>query len=154
MINCNRLSSNLAIPVQGTFYSTASVAPVISGTINVLPNTLYKVKIEVARTDTDDANEKVSSIILNGENFGSCNPNGQACNPPTYYDCKYVNHGDSLTTQTVQSSDEQITIELHYSDEVEMVNVLNDPKYPCTWNNTLVSAVARVTLTPTEGEIN
>ena len=123
-----------------TFYSSSRHAPVISGTIDVVPNQLYQVGIEVMRTDTDSETEKVSNIKMNSESFGSCNPDGaqHAC---TYYDCSHRNHGDYLIKTSIRSSTGQIAVELNYSGGVNL-------EATCTWNNIKVTAVARVSLTP------
>ena len=129
------------VAVQDTFYSTMSKGPVIKGTIKVVPNQLYNVRIEVMRSDTDNEREKIEDIIMNSDSFGSCNPDGiKDC---SYYDCSQNNHGDYLTKQTIKSSDGQVNIQLTYTSAVEMKE--------CVHEGFKVSAVARVTLTPIEG---
>ena len=46
---------------------------------------VYRVKIEILRTDTDDGNE-YATITLGGYNYGTCNPNG-GLNACTWFTC-------------------------------------------------------------------
>ena len=113
--------------------------------MDVVQNQSYRVKVEVLRTDTEDPDEKVSAITLNGEHFGSCNPDGGQAEC-SYFDCLRPNNGDYLNKTVIRSSDGQIRIELRYSNNVHNV--------PCPLNGISVTAAARVTLTPIQGEIN
>ena len=124
-----------------TFYSNSSKAPIIHGTFGVVANQLYHVQIEVMRTDTGSSDEKVSSITLNDASFGSCNPDGDD-NECTYYECPYSNNVDHLTKQEIYSIDDQIEIELRYTDTVDSTQPV------CPGNNTFVTAAVRVTLDP------
>ena len=97
------------------------------------------------RTDTQDENEKVLNITINGEDFGSCNPDGIDCNC-TFYDCSQDHWGDHLTKQEVRAMDGKINVRIIYSADV-------DYRPCCFLDDTLVTAGARVSLTPPDGII-
>ena len=109
------------VTVQDVFYSTTMVAPIVRGNFSVDPNQWYFVRIEVMRGDTDQAHEKVSSITINGDNVGSCNPSGSGdC---TFFDCPFenqTNQADHLKVTSIRSVGELIDIELSYSSQVDI----------------------------------
>ena len=116
--------------------------------MDVNPYQLYHVKIEVMKTDLDGADERIDDIYINGENFGSCNPDANDC---TYWDCSQSNHGDSLTKSFIRSSNGLVNIRLLYSSTVN--NCEHTCLHHCSWNSIKVQALAHVTLTPFEGNI-
>ena len=138
----------LIVPVEAIFYSTARIGPVITGTMDVNPYQVYHVKIEVMKTDLDGADERIDAIYINGEHFGSCNPDANDC---TYWDCSKSNHGDSLTKTFIRSNNGLVNIRLLYSSTVN--NCEHTCTHHCSWNNIKVQALAHVTLTPYEGNI-
>ena len=108
----------LAIIVQETFYSTTTSGPVITGTITVVANQQYQVKIEVMKIDMNTVStEYVSSITMNGANYGTCFGNGQGeCD--VYQDCSVNIGGHALTQTTITSSSSSISVVLTHTSEV------------------------------------
>ena len=67
-------------------------------------------QVEVLRNDLGSADEKVSSIKLNGTPIGSCNPDGGD------YDCTFYNcPSGSLTKTTYTPTGTTINVELVYT---------------------------------------
>ena len=130
----------MATECRETFYSTTTPGPVITGTINVVANQQYQVKIEVMKIDMDDVTEYVSSITLNGANYGTCFANGASqCN--VYQDCSANLGGQALTQNTITSSSSSISVVLTHTSSVNCC--------ACTYAGVSAYAVARITLTPT-----
>ena len=122
--------------------------------IKVYPGQLYSVSVEVLRNGLGNADDKVSNIRLNGENIGTCNPDGSDTDC-TFYDCDSF-----LTAKEFSSNSETLTFKLDY--------VGNSQSCSCdtnTWecssklefdevdSPTIMSAVARITLIPATGKI-
>ena len=130
-----------------TFYSTTADGPVITETINVIPDQTYFVKIAIAGIDLSSSGEYVSSITMNGENFGSCGGNCDTC-CSTWFDCSndVYGLGRVLTKNTVKSSNGRIDIQLTYTSTVGCCR--------CNWQNIQVQALANITLIPMQGESN
>ena len=73
-------------------------------------------QVEVLRNDLGSADEKVSSIKLNGTPIGSCNPDGGDYDC-TFYNCASSNHqGQSrLTKTTYTPTGTTINVEMVYT---------------------------------------
>ena len=56
-------------------------------TLPVVPKVRYGIKVEVLLNDLSDAEEKVSSIELNGIKIGECNPESSGCTAQGLSDC-------------------------------------------------------------------
>ena len=129
-----------ATTVQEAFYSTTTSGPTITGTITVVANQQYQVKIEVMKIDMNSNHEYVSSITLNGASYGTCNGNGQGqCD--VYQDCSVNIGGHALTQNTITSSSSSISVVLTHTSSVNCC--------ACTYAGVSAYAVARITLTPT-----
>ena len=140
--------------MQQIFTSSTITGPVVRGTLNVVPHQRYAVQIEIIRGDLDTApDERVSSITLNGNNFGSCFPGGPVdC---SWYDCSISNSGFRFTGTTIQSSNGRIDVRLTYTSGVnydpgcycDPINALCQKGNSSTLQNAVLStAAARVTL--------
>ena len=66
-------------------------------------------QVEVLRNDLGEANEKVTSIKLNGTPIGSCNPDGGD------YDCTFYNCASALSQTTYTPTGTTINVELVYT---------------------------------------
>ena len=132
--------------LQETFYSTKRGGPVITGAIYGIPNQVYRVKIEVLKIDLDHGHEYVSSITLNGKNFGTCTGMGtNDCG--SFHDCSQNIDGYVTTRNSITSTNGRINIVLRYTPSVNCCQ--------CTWKGIPnVQAVARITLNTIAGEIN
>ena len=129
-------------------------AKTYDGTINVTPNLLYNVKVEVLRNDLGDAHEKLSQISFDGINFGECNPPGDdyACD---FFDCK-----SGLQKTEISSTTGNINVALTYVGHSHDCNC-NKKTWDCSaekgrkghnpGHKSPMIAAARVTLTPKEG---
>ena len=106
--------------------------PLISGSIPVIQDQLYTVKVELMLTDLD-GDDEYADITLNGISFGQCNPSGgqQSC---TWHICS------ALTQSIIQTSTSSISVYIQYSDEVD--------DFPCEVDGRNAPAIARVTLIP------
>ena len=114
--------------------------------IQVTPNEIYDMKLEVLQNDLEQASEKVEEIIINGINIGECNPPGSDTDC-TFYDCT-----SSLGIKEVSSQSGTIPVQLKY--------IGNEHDCDCnkvTWKcqpqkneagQTHVVAAARITLSP------
>ena len=117
--------------------------------IKVYPGKVYRVGVEVLRNGLANADAKVSKIRLNGENIGTCNPDGSDTDC-TFYDCDSF-----LTAKEFSSNSEAITFKLYYDGNSESCSCDTN-----TWDcsstlefdqvdsPTIMSAVSRITLTP------
>ena len=105
--------------MQETFYSTTTSGPTITGTITVVANQQYQVKIEVMKIDMNDvASEYVSSITMNGASYGTCFGNGQGeCN--VYQDCSANLGGQALTQTTITPSSSSVSVVLTHTSAVD-----------------------------------
>ena len=123
--------------------------------ITVYPGKLYSVSVEVLRNGLENADAKVSKIRLNGENIGTCNPDGSDT------DCTFYACDSFLTAKDFSSNSETLTFKLDY--------VGNSDSCSCdtnTWecsstlefdelhSPTIMSAVSRITLTPATCKIS
>ena len=127
-----------ATTVTATFYSTTSSAPKITGTLTVVANQQYGVKIEIMRIDQNGADEYVSSITLNGASYGTCTGGANGCD--VYQDCSVNNGGYALTQNTITPTSSSVSVELQYTSAVNCCT--------CTYSGVQAQAVARITLTP------
>ena len=120
-------------------------------TIQIVPRQKYWMKFEVLRNDMNDAEEKVSRIEINGQDFGECDP------PGPDYDCTFFNCAPEIVKNQIVSEDGKLQVKItfqgHSHDcdcdkstwkcEPEANDPLQrDPKlFP-------IVAAARITLTP------
>ena len=63
--------------------STAYYSPSASATMDVTPNELFAVTVEILRNDLGSASERVTAIRIDGVKIGDCNPDGGD------YDCTF-----------------------------------------------------------------
>ena len=138
--------------VQKTFYNTSLIVPYsLNGKLNVIPYTLYSIKVETVVNDMGDDLEKVSAIRIDNQLIGSCNPNGidGDCG---FFNCGISRLGDGLTRTTIQPTRTVINFEMVFSSEVnQQLCTCNTVSGSCGNTrafNTLMSVTARVTLTP------
>ena len=98
--------------VQAELYSSAiTQEPVIAGTIPLVPNALYGLKVEILETDFDTDDEFVN-VTINGESVGICSPSCEGC-------CNW--HYCSKLDKTVErSSNNSIFVQLAYSEGVNI----------------------------------
>ena len=106
------------------------------------------------RNGLGNGDSKVSKIKLNGQNIGECNPDGldDDC---TFFDCD-----SSLTEKQFASDSETLTLKLHYVGNSEKCSC-DTSTWECSSNlesdeansPTIMTAVARITLTPIKCEI-
>ena len=125
--------------------------PIYESTINVVPNVDYNVKIEVLRNDLGEEYEKVSEIAIDGVVIGDCNPDGDD------YDCTFFDCQDSIQNSTITSETGSILVALTYQNhswdcdcDKETWACSKENENP-TW--TPMTAVARITLSPANGNI-
>ena len=143
------------VTVQRLF-PTANHPPILRGTLTVVPNQEYLVKIEAMSSDMDSSSEYISSITMNGNNFGSCYAGKHDC---TFYDCSIPKNGHSLHPTTIQSTSANIDIKLTYTSQVNLklcycnTTAGTCSKHQSESNTPLQYAAALVTLIPT-GEIH
>ena len=122
--------------------------------IKVYPGQLYSVSVEVLRNGLGNAEDKVSNIRLNGENIGTCNPDGSDT------DCTFYACDSSLTAKDFSSNSGTITYKLDYVGNSESCSC-DTNTWECSStlefdevdSPTIMSAVARITLTPTTCKI-
>ena len=120
----------------------------MKGKIDGVPNQMYQVNVEVMNTGipNDPFGSGYKILIGCGPTFkdriGLCQPT-RALSPCAYYDCARKNQGMSLYKEPIVCSDGKFEIEILYPEQKET--------YSCMLKNNVVSAVARVTLTPLEG---
>ena len=108
------------------------------------------VSIEVLRNGLGNADDKVSKIKLNGQNIGECNPDGLDD------DCTFFNCDSSLSEKEFSSNSETLTFKLEYVGNSENCSC-DTSTWECSStlesdeldSPTVMSAVARITLTPT-----
>ena len=138
-----------SVEVQKIAWSSTRIAPRLDLTMYTTPNQWFRLKIEVMRTDTDDRDEKVSDVKINGRSIGACNPDGEA-NKCTFHDCSLNKNvlGDYLADTILRSNEEgRWKFELEYSHTV-------DAKPECNYNNqNRVQAAVGVSLDPIEGSL-
>ena len=116
--------------VQTLSSASPSSGPLIASTLDVVSGKVYRVKIEILRTDTASSDE-YATIELDGHNFGTCSPNGSD-GDCTWYTCP------SLIFNEITARDHIMQIRIKYSYEVSISNGV------C---NGVQAASARVTLT-------
>jgi hypothetical protein len=117
--------------------------------INVYPGKVYLVSVEVLRNGLGNDDDKVSKIRLNGNNIGTCNPDGSDTDC-TFYDCD-----STLTEKEFSSNSETLTFKLDYVGNSESCSC-DTSTWECSSNMesdevdspTAMTAVARITLTP------
>ena len=122
--------------------------------IKVYPGKVYQVAVEVLQNGLANADAKVSKIRLNGENIGTCNPDGSDTDC-TFYDCDSF-----LTAKVFSSNSETLTFKLDYVGNSESCSC-DTNTWECSStlefdevdSPTIMSAVARITLTPTTRKI-
>ena len=102
----------LLLLVQAEYYSSAvTQEPVITGTIPLVPNALYGLKVEILETDFDTDDEFVS-VAINGDSVGICRPSCEGC-------CNW--HYCSNLNKTIERSDNNsIFVQLKYSEGVNI----------------------------------
>ena len=150
------------LTVQNVFYTTPSSIPSdrkLSGSLTVVANTQYSIKMEIIRSDLNSATEYVESIKMNGVNFGSCNPTGpdsESTNDCTWYDCSSI-----LSPTSITPTSTTITVELTYTSDSDYIRCYCDrtassSSASCseTSGADAIYAAVRVTLTSLNGEIN
>ena len=109
--------------------------------MNVIPNLAYHVRVEIQRTDTDGSNEH-ADITIDGKRFGRCNPTGS--NDCGWHDCSSSN---SMYVRDFFSNDGVVDFRASYSRDVDSGGRL------CTYNGISTYGIARVTLTPKNGNV-
>ena len=115
---------------------------------------MYIVSIEVLRNGLGNANSKVSKIKLNGQNIGECNPDGSDD------DCTFFNCDSSISEKEFSSNSEKLTLKLEYVGNSENCSC-DKSTWECSSalesdeldSPTVLSAVARITLTPAKCKI-
>ena len=124
---------------------------VYSKKVSVVSNLVYAIKIEVLQNDLGAAHEKVSHIVINGVNYGECNPPGKD-KDCTFYDCT-----PSLKSTTVVSTTDVMSFKLAYQHHSRDCNC-NLSNWECQSEDLRsngrapIIAAARITLTPIHGK--
>ena len=100
------------LSVQAELSSSAvTQEPVITGTIPLVPNALYGLKVEILETDFDTDDEFVS-VAINGDSVGICRPSCEGC-------CNW--HYCSNLNKTVErSNNNSVFVQLEYSEGVNI----------------------------------
>lgn len=127
-----------AVTVSKTFGSTAE-PPLIDGSLlNVVPNQLYSVKVELMQTDLSSSSE-YAAISLNGVSYGNCDGGNYCDGCCGWFDCN-----SQLSNNQITSSSSSISVRLVYS------NAVQSSHSACTDSMSGQSGggVARVILTP------
>ena len=119
------------------------------GTITVVPNLRYELKVEVLRNDLGRKDEKVSDITMNGVIIGGCNPDGDD------YDCTFYDCTSSLKQTTIFSHTASIKASLHFRGHSRDCDC-DKNTWECSKEDTKphftpMKAVARITLSPIGG---
>ena len=128
--------------VQKTFttkrWCTYCSTPSIDGSIQVLPNHWYRLRIEAIRK------EQIRNIKVDGRSIGTCNPDGNNC---TFYDCSQNKTDIHLSGNIIRSNKQgKVRIQVRFSSGTR--------KSPyCKWKNENVDGLVRVSLYPMEGTI-
>ena len=104
--------------------------PLIDGHVLVEANKIYSVKVELMLTDLDGSSE-YADIIIDGIDFGRCNPSG------TQMSCEWY----TCTEKQVSISNSIISVNIQYGSEVGDLG-------KCTSDGQTGHGVARITLTP------
>ena len=104
--------------------------PLINGHVLVEANKMYSVKVELMLTDLDGSSE-YADIIIDGIDFGRCNPSG------TQMSCEWY----TCTEKQVSISNSIISVNIQYGSEVGDLG-------KCTSDGQTGHGVARITLTP------
>ena len=100
------------LSVQAELSSSAvTQEPVITGTIPLVPNALYGLKVEILETDFDTEDEFVN-VSINGESVGICRPSCEGC-------CNW--HYCSNLNKTVErTNNNSVFVQLGYSEGVNI----------------------------------
>ena len=77
-------------------------------TIQIVPRQKYWMKFEVLRNDMNDADEKVSRIEINGQDFGDCDP------PGPDYDCTFFNCAPEIVKNQIASEDGKLQVKITF----------------------------------------
>ena len=102
----------LLLLVQAEYYSSAiTQEPVLTGTIPLVPNALYGLKVEILETDFD-THEEFVNVTINGESVGICSPSCEGC-------CNW-HHCSNLNKTVERSNNNSVSIELAYSEGVNI----------------------------------
>ena len=104
--------------------------PLINGYVLVEVNKIYSIKVELMLTDLDGSSE-YADIIIDGIDFGRCNPSG------TQMSCEWY----TCTEKQVSISNSIISVNIQYGSEVGDLG-------KCTSDGQTGHGVARITLTP------
>ena len=138
--------------MQKTIQIETFPALYVNGTLSVLPNVLYEVKIQILHLEVNNSSREATSIVLDGHNMGSCHPNGTSnCE---FYNCSDETNRSNLTKTTIEPKNETIELEIYYNDPVENGSACfcNTSDYSCnktmaSHDLTPVTASAHITLT-------
>ena len=79
-----------------------------TGTATVVPGATYTIKTEILRNDLGSADERVTSILVDGVELGGCNPDGGD------YDCTFFDCSSTAETHTITPTSNELHFELHY----------------------------------------
>ena len=130
---------------QVIFYDKSDgIAPIIQGTIFVVPMVRYVIKVEIQRTDTNHGKWNIIDIGINGNQFGKCNPDGGPDGHCTWYECAE----DLIGAKIIWSSNGTIDFAAKYSSASSLLGLESSK---CTWNNIETFGIARVTVFPVGG---
>ena len=138
------------MPITHVVYGEGKTAKATyEDVLEVRPDIVYSIKIEVLRNDLGDFSEKVSSIALNGEFIGDCNPDGGD------YDCTFFDCARTLSTKRISSINGSIFASLTYHGYSWDCDC-NKETWQCAKEETKpgfspMTAVAKITLTPLDG---
>ena len=131
--------------IQVIFYDKLDgIAPIIQGTLFVVPMVRYVIKVEIQRTDTNHGKWNIIDIGINGNQFGKCNPDGGPDGHCRWYDCA-PNLKDA---KIVWSSNGTIDFAAKYSSASSLLGLESSK---CTWDGIETFGIARVTLFPVGG---
>ena len=109
-------SKHFSIPEKGatirkTIYSSGTTANTENkGVIDVRPNTRYYVRFEVLQNDLGSSSEKVTHVLVDGEDLGECNPDGGDYDC-TFFDCSVKNQ----KSLTVVSSSGKVDVNMKFT---------------------------------------
>ena len=117
MSNVFKIEISILVPpviVQTLSSSSPSSGPIIESSLNVVNGKVYRVKVEILRTDTGDHAE-YATIELDGYNFGTCNPDGSD-GDCTWYTCP------NLINNEITGRGHSMQIRITYSYKVDVSN--------------------------------
>ena len=76
------------------------------GSIDVRPNVHYHVRFEILRNDLGGSHEKVTGVLVDGEDLGECNPDGSD------YDCTFYDCSSQQLSKTIISTTGKVDVNM------------------------------------------